>query len=452
MRSSAIEMHAIYGTIVLALLAVIWFLLKNLATLRIAHQRERRGREEMEAYTRLDSRLGREGDLRGLAERVCSVVASRSPFKRVAMLARDADGRLYIAASTGMSAATIAAVEGWAPRVVERERGGDEGLRGGVRLGSKSVAIHLVEGGAELAVVVPLRVAGGKMAGALVVCAASVLNVRRRAAEEAVVALEALGVKLCRAMEDVELMNRLLRAEKLAGLGLLAGGITHSLNNPLMTVMGSAELIGETSAEERTRSHAETILYESRKMRETVESLLNFWRPQALREESVDIVALVRGLGEECLPKLVELGVKLNLQLATGTPEVRGSRDRLRLVMEHLLNNAVQAIAAARGAIAEKREDTIRLTVGFDGRTIQIVVSDTGIGFREPVRVFDPFYTTRTPGQGSGLGLSICYGIVREHGGEISAFNLHPVGAAVVVELPIAEVVVNRPVVVAEVA
>jgi signal transduction histidine kinase len=66
-------------------------------------------------------------------------------------------------------------------------------------------------------------------------------------------------------------------------------------------------------------------------------------------------------------------------------------------------------------------------------------VSDTGPGFRQPGRAFDPFYTTRQPGEGTGLGLSICYGIMREHGGEISAFNLHPRGAAVVLELPVGD-------------
>ena len=67
-----------------------------------------------------------------------------------------------------------------------------------------------------------------------------------------------------------------------------------------------------------------------------------------------------------------------------------------------------------------------------------MIVSDSGPGFAEPARAFDPFYTGLRPGQGAGLGLglSVCYGIVREHGGEISAFNLHPRGAAVVIELP----------------
>jgi C4-dicarboxylate-specific signal transduction histidine kinase len=70
-----------------------------------------------------------------------------------------------------------------------------------------------------------------------------------------------------------------------------------------------------------------------------------------------------------------------------------------------------------------------------------VVVSDSGAGFTDAARVFDPFYTTRQPGEGQGMGLAVSYGIVREHGGEISAFNLYPHGAAVVVELPVARTV-----------
>ena len=76
-----------------------------------------------------------------------------------------------------------------------------------------------------------------------------------------------------------------------------------------------------------------------------------------------------------------------------------------------------------------------------DERGVQVIVSDTGPGFAAPARVFDPYDTAQDVGpnlrQGAGLGLSICYGIVREHGGEISAFNLHPRGAAVVMEFPV---------------
>ena len=76
---------------------------------------------------------------------------------------------------------------------------------------------------------------------------------------------------------------------------------------------------------------------------------------------------------------------------------------------------------------------------GEDGRRVHLIVSDTGPGFREPGRIFDPVYTMQEAGDGVGMGLSLCYSIVQEHGGEISAFNMHPHGAAVAVELPVAD-------------
>jgi C4-dicarboxylate-specific signal transduction histidine kinase len=148
-------------------------------------------------------------------------------------------------------------------------------------------------------------------------------------------------------------------------------------------------------------------------------------------------------VAEACREKLVNRGVRLVVQAGEEAPIVRGSRDRLRQALEHLLNNAAQAVAL----VADLRggeEHAIRLTVSQDDRMVNLIVSDTGPGFREPGRVFDPFYTTGQPGEGVGLGLSLCYGIVREHGGEISAFNLHPHGATVVVELPVWEIATEK--------
>jgi signal transduction histidine kinase len=111
-------------------------------------------------------------------------------------------------------------------------------------------------------------------------------------------------------------------------------------------------------------------------------------------------------------------------------------------MMEHLLNNAAQSLAGVEGAEAGE-EPVIRVSVNVSGSVsgsvsgnveggrVHLVVSDTGPGFAQPGRVFES-------GDSIGLGLSVCYGIVHEHGGEISAFNLHPHGAAVAVELPVA--------------
>ena len=193
-------------------------------------------------------------------------------------------------------------------------------------------------------------------------------------------------------------------------------------------------------------------------MRETVGTLREFWRPRARREELVDVTGLMRELAAACAEELESRGVRLVVEAGEEVAEVRGSRDRLRQMMEHLLNNAAQSLAGMGGA-GEGEEQVIRIAVSVsgnvsgnllgrvsgsvpgdgswdvsgkeDGDRVHVVVSDTGPGFRQPGRVFEP-------GDSMGLGLSVCYGIVHEHDGEISAFNLHPHGAAVAVELPVA--------------
>jgi signal transduction histidine kinase len=407
-------------------------------------RRDRRIREEIEAYSRLDVRLAPDGDMSLLSKAVCELVVDKSPFRRAAVLGRDAEGRLYVAGSAGMDDATVAALHHWGERVVEEERKGGEGARRGdggvgVRVGTRSFAVVLGaserSAGCGRAIVFPLRHSGGRMVGVLAVGADTTMSLPRRVVFEAVGPLEALAVKLGRSLENAALAERLLRTEKLAGLGLLAGGVAHALNNPLTAVLGFAELIAETTEEPRVQEDAATIVREALRMRETVERLLNFWRPSVQREEQVELPVLLRELARDCEKKLKERGVRLVIQVGDDVPSLRGNGDRLRQVMEHLLNNAAQAIASSsrkdRGL-----EAAIRISVGHDDRRVQVIVSDTGPGFREPRQAFDPFYTTREPGEGTGLGLSICYGIVREHGGEISAFNLHPHGAAVVVELP----------------
>jgi C4-dicarboxylate-specific signal transduction histidine kinase len=100
----------------------------------------------------------------------------------------------------------------------------------------------------------------------------------------------------------------------------------------------------------------------------------------------------------------------------------------------------------AIGSLEETAAGTERrlsIEVATLGRAVQVMFSDTGPGFADPNRAFDPFFTTRQQGDGVGLGLSICYSIIREHGGEISAVNLHPQGAAVVIELPAEDVEAN---------
>jgi signal transduction histidine kinase len=428
-----------------------WLLRFRLRSRRERRRRQSKMEEELSAYARLDLRSGTGGGLE-LPGRVTRLVAEKSAFRRAAMLVRDGEGKLIVGASVGMEEATVESLKSWGEGVLAAERGGsvrrgDGGL--GVRVGSKSFAVVLGKGLGGMdysgAIVVPLWTAAGTMLGALAVGADGLMSVRRSALAKALAPMEALAFKVERAMENGALEERLVRAEKLAGLGLMAGGIAHGLNDPLTAVLGFSELIVATTSETRVKADAEIIVQEALRIREMVELLRDFRRPAARCDEPVDVMGLVRELAAACAEKLESRGVRLVVEGSDEAAEVRGSRDRLRQMMEHLLNNAAQSLDGIGGA-TDGEERAIRIAVsvsgnvfgqvslnaaGNPGKRVHVLVSDTGPGFVQPGRVFEP-------GDSMGLGLSVCYGIVREHGGEISAFNLHPHGAAVAVELPVA--------------
>jgi len=455
-----------------------------------ARRRERLLREELESYARLEFRLAAGTDARPIAKQVCRLVAEKSAFRSVAVLLQDAEGRIYVAGSVGMDPGTVAALEFWGALAVDWERGvaasrgvqrGLGNTRAGQPVGGKSFLVELMQpgevrvgnehGSFGRAIVAPLRSAAGRLAGALAVSHGLEAAGWPPYLGDTIAPIEALAAKLGRMLENAALTERLVRVEKLAGLGQLAGGVAHELNNPLTAVLGFAELIAETSAETRVREDATTIVTEALRMREIIQNLANFWRPVAKLEDGVDIGKLLREIATACNGMLEQRGIRLVVAANSSIPAIRGNAHRLRMVLEHLLNNAAQAILqgvaakAGQGGTAtdatlepecggiqvltlvkddEEEPPTIRVTVSHGVDAVHLVVSDTGPGFRDPARVFDPFYTTRQPGQGMGLGLSICYGVVREHGGEISAFNLHPHGAAVVVELPIHRLVAGE--------
>ena len=339
--------------------------------------RERRMREELEAYARLDpslaqslgtgmdpARAGRE-----LALRVCRTVADKSAFTRVAMLLRDAEGRLTLVGSVGVDDRTKAALDGWADDVLAEELGlrprseedaeaaASPGLAGinpdrrlhvakemrisreRLRSGAPSFAIPLgawsqfdpevatwaLTGKRERrrwrrALVAPFRTTSGRVLGALVVCADGQMvdggagtkgaqAANKTGTERAMSSIEALAMKVARTMENEALAERLLRAEKLAGLGQLAGGVAHALNNPLTAVLGFAELIAESSDELRVRKDAATIVQEALKMRDTVERLIDFWRPGQVEDAAVDLVEICDELASACREKTAQSGV-----------------------------------------------------------------------------------------------------------------------------------------------
>jgi signal transduction histidine kinase len=461
--------HGICGVSIGLLSGIAWRSCRREKDLMQAGARERRMREELEAYSQLDGSAALGVDTKKLARQVCRTVVDKSVFRRVAMLACDAEGKLYVAGSAGMDDLAVIALREWGAEAVRQDRGLGESVPEHV-LPRVRVAPHsflvMLDGpllragrGCKRVIMTMMRGQNGAVLGALAVCADAIEGDDDVTMADALPPIEALAARLARSMENALLIERLMRAEKLAGLGQLAGGVAHELNHPLTAVLGFAEMIAETATDARVKQDSGTILREALRMKQTVESLLHFWRPPAALDEAVALDEMLAELARDCQEALDGRGVKLVVQAAAELPQVQGNRDRLRHVLQHLLNNAAQAIASSqegrragdarrtglpRGSDELDRSPEIRVTVREDGKILQMIVSDTGPGFPDAARAFDPFYTTRKPGGATGLGLSICYGIVREHGGEISAYNLHPHGAAVVVELPVRQVVAEE--------
>jgi signal transduction histidine kinase len=256
-------------------------------------EKEERRREELEAYARLNTIFLPHGEEdRGLAVRVCRVVAQKSAFCCAALLLEDAERQLYVAGSAGFDDVTVAALNRWG---VEARRESVRQRRDGER--NFAVTLPLPEAGMMTeesahdcrVLVVPVEIESGRMVGALVVRAEQAQGL-----ESSRAALEVLAVKLGRTIENRQLTVRLLRAEKLGGAGKLAGELARELNGPLAAVTGLAEMIAESARDERVRGDAQGILREAERMQETMARLRELGRQPAEESEDLRVEPLVR--------------------------------------------------------------------------------------------------------------------------------------------------------------
>lgn len=228
--------------------------------------------------------------------------------------------------------------------------------------------------------------------------------------------------------------NRLVQAAKLAAVGEMAAGIAHELNNPLTSVTGFAELALEsTPKESQTRKDLEIVMREAVRARDVVRRLLDFARQSestrartSLNEVIEDVVALSHHL-------MHTSGVDLQLKLEQDLPWVLADSNQMKQVLLNLVHNALQAMPAG-GEMLISTQSAFR--AGRDW--IMISVCDTGVGIprADQTRIFEPFYTTKGEQGGTGLGLSVTYGIVTDHGGQIDVESEPGMGSKFTVWLP----------------
>ena len=236
---------------------------------------------------------------------------------------------------------------------------------------------------------------------------------------------------------------QMLQAEKMAALGQTISGVAHELNNPLATILSWAERLAERNVDEKTKQGLEVILGESERAARIVRNLLTFARKRQTTRAMVDINQVVR---ETLALRAYEQKVT-NIQvieaLAAGVPDVFADGHQIKQVLLNLLINAEQACLGANG----KGTILVRTSHDADRGSAVLEVNDDGPGVAEDrqSKVFDPFFTTKEVGQGTGLGLTVAYAIVQEHGGRIWLTSKQGQGASFFVELPVTGQHLNAP-------
>jgi signal transduction histidine kinase len=225
-----------------------------------------------------------------------------------------------------------------------------------------------------------------------------------------------------------KLQTQIVQSEKLASLGQLAAGAAHEINNPLTAILGFSDLLADDpSLSEKARSTAAKIRDQARRTKTLVGNLLSFARQVPVERALLDINTVVANAVQLRTLDLHNPNIKIELQLESVLPSVRGDGNQLIQVFFNIISNAVDAMETNGGVLTIK---SMR-----NRANVVILFTDSGPGIKEPDRVFDPFYTTKPVGKGTGLGLSICFGIMQEHGGKISCYNGERGGAVFRVEL-----------------
>jgi signal transduction histidine kinase len=223
----------------------------------------------------------------------------------------------------------------------------------------------------------------------------------------------------------------LVQSEKMAAFGQLGAGIAHEVKNPLTGIRGHAQLaLRKLEPDHPLRAKLEIIERETARCMGIIGSLLKFARQERAEKAPIDVNEVVEDALAIVDHQLGLARITIERALATGLPRVLGNANQLQQVLLNLALNAQQAMG--------ERGGTLRVETGIANGAVQIRVSDTGPGIPADVqrRIFEPFFTTKPAGQGTGLGLSVSYGIVRDHDGDIGVASEPGRGAVFTLTFP----------------
>ena len=225
--------------------------------------------------------------------------------------------------------------------------------------------------------------------------------------------------------------EQLLQSEKLAAMGRLTSQIAHELNNPLYGIMNTLELLKtEISPESKRRKVLEMALSETVRLSDLLRKMLSFSKPDQEEKQAVDLNTVLDEILLLHEKQLQENDIKIKTSFAETLPQISASKDQLRQVFLNLVANARDAMPDG---------GTLNVTTAADPENVRIEIADSGMGIKEEhqKKIFDSFFTTKDSVKGVGLGLSVCYGFIKDHGGDIQVKSKVHSGTKFTITFPI---------------
>jgi len=228
------------------------------------------------------------------------------------------------------------------------------------------------------------------------------------------------------------LQNQLVQKEKLASLGTLVAGAAREIDVPLKAIMNySEQLWAQERLTDEQNKLVRKIVSQAQRTHDLVANLLSFAQQVPGEKASADVSILLHRARQMMESRYAGGKIQVSVSIEPGLPRVQGNVNQLFQAFIEIIENAMDALQEAGGG-------SLEIIAARQGADVVLQFSDTGLGIREPDRVFDPFYTTKPVGKGTGLGLSAVYGVVQDHGGQITCQNKPDGGALFVVRFPAA--------------
>jgi PAS domain S-box-containing protein len=234
--------------------------------------------------------------------------------------------------------------------------------------------------------------------------------------------------------ERRKMQESLIISDRLATLGEMGLGVSHELNNPLATVLGFSQLLlQDEDIKGRNHEDIEKIVSQAQRMADIIRNFVSFAGNQPTARIMVDLNHIIRTVLQLRDYELKAVNIEVETSLAEDLPQISGDQGQLQHAVMNIIMNAERAMRE------NNRGGRLVIRSMHDAEKITLAFSDSGPGMENEVlsHIFDPFFSTRGVGQGSGLGMSASYGIVREHGGRIFADSERGKGTTITMEFPL---------------